>query len=130
MLTAEAAAEFQQRVIAPAGLVQSVPDDTHASFEHLRTPHSYGILCYDAFTTVSDLAPLVADLALRERFVSFYDSVITVVSKDGSERLSFSSVGDLVEKVEERKLGLPDWRKPKEFRGGFRQLVGGLHRPE
>ena len=124
MLTAEAAAEFQQRVVASAVLVESVPDDKRASFERLRTLHSYGVLCYDAFTAVSDLAPLVADQALRERFVAFHAGAVVVVARDGGEReLAFGSVGELLDRLKADRLRLRDWPKKTSFAGGFGQLL-------
>ena len=124
LLTAEAAAEFQQRVVASAVLVESVPVGARASFERLRRLHSHGVLCYDAFTTVSDLAPLVADQALRQRFVAFYRNVMPVIAGDDGEReLTFDSVGYLAKKVRQDKLRLPDWPKRAEFVGGFSQLL-------
>jgi hypothetical protein len=124
MLTAEAAAEFQQRVVASADLIQSIPDDTRASFERLRTLHRFGILCYDAFTAVSDLAPLVADQALRERFVELHAGAVVVVARDGGERaLPFGSVGELVDRLKADKLRLRDWPKTTAFAGGFGQLL-------
>ncbi len=124
MLTPEAAAEFQQRVVASAELVESVPDGTRASFERLRTLHSYGILCYDAFTTVSDLAPLVADQALRERFVEFHAGSVPALAPDGGEHeLRFGSVAELVDSLKVAKLRLRDWPKGERFQGGFGQLL-------
>ncbi|HKF38448.1 MAG TPA: hypothetical protein VKB35_16240, partial [Ktedonobacteraceae bacterium] len=67
-LSPENAAEFQQRFIAAADLVPTVPDGTRSSFERLRTLHAYGVLCYDLFTVVDDLTLIVLEQALRERF--------------------------------------------------------------
>src|SRR3954462_2092567 len=64
MLSAEAAAEYQQLAVAGAELVADVPDGIRKAFDRLRTLHAYGLLCYDAFTAVVDLAPRVADLAV------------------------------------------------------------------
>ncbi len=124
MLTAEAAAEFQQRVVASADLVEAVPDGTRASFERLRTIHSHGILCYETFTTVCDLAPMVADLALRERFLAFHANVFAAVARDGTARaVRVETVSQLVEKLQEGKLRLQDWPEGDRFAGGFGQLL-------
>lgn len=124
LLTAEAAAEHQQRTIASAELVGAVPGGTRASFERLRILHSYGILCYDAFTTVVDLAPIVADLALRERFLAFYGNDVPVVERNGNEwLLTVTSVGHLVETLREEGLRLRDWPPNERFVGGFGQLL-------
>ncbi len=86
-LKPEYAAKFQQQVIAGSNLVEEVPDGTRNGFERLRTLHSYGILCYEAFTVANDLAWLLLEQALRERFVSFYDRVIPLeLEKDGEKR--------------------------------------------
>lgn len=124
MLTVDAAAEYQQRAVASADLEEMVPEGTRATFERLRTLHSYGFLYYETFTPVCDLAPLVADLTLRERFLAFHASVVPVVASDGSEReLSVDSVGQRVERLKEDKLRLQDWPKEERFADGFGQLL-------
>jgi hypothetical protein len=60
-ISPEDAAEFQQRCIATADLVSVVPESTRQSFERLRTLHSYGVLCYDAFTVAGDLSWVVPE---------------------------------------------------------------------
>lgn len=86
-LKPEYAAEFQQQAIAHCDLVPEVPEGTRNSFERLRTLHSYGILCYEAFTVAEDLARLLLEQALRERFVAFYDEIIPLVhAKTGEQR--------------------------------------------
>ena len=84
-LSPENAAEFQQRCIAAADLVPAVPEGVRNSFERLRTLHSYGVLCYDAFTVADDLTWVVLEQAIRERFVEFYSGVIPLIGKDGVE---------------------------------------------
>ena len=86
-LKPEYAAEFQQQVVAHCDLAPEVPEGTRNSFERLRTLHSYGILCYEAFTVADDLAWLLLEQALRERFIAFYDEVIPLVhAKTGEQR--------------------------------------------
>lgn len=68
-LKPEYAAEFQQQVLASCELNSNVPEDVRKSFERLRTLHSYGILCYEAFTVADELAWLLMEQAFRERFV-------------------------------------------------------------
>lgn len=118
------AAEFQQRVVATAELTPAVPDSTRASFERLRTLHSYGVLCYDAFTIVADLVPLVAEQAFRERFLAFYAAGVPVVLRDGTNECSWriESIAQLVEELKVGKRRLRDW-PTHDFRGFFRQLV-------
>jgi hypothetical protein len=80
------AAEFQQKVIAGAELTAAVPEGTRNAFERLRTLHSYGVLCYEAFTISRDLASLVMEQAFRERFVSYFDGQIPLVRRvDGTK---------------------------------------------
>ena len=118
------AAEFQQRVVASAELADAVPDSTRASFERLRTLHGYGILYYDAFTIVSDLVPLVAEQAFRERFLAAYADGVSVVLKDGTSERSWQieSISQLVEDLKADKRYLRDW-PTREFRGFLSQLV-------
>lgn len=71
-LDPEFAAKYQQEVIAEAYLAVDVPRATRQAFDRLRRLHSHGVLLYDAYTTVTTQAPLVLELALRERFVAFY----------------------------------------------------------
>ena len=68
----EHATEFQQLSIANCDLADNVAEGTRSSFERLRTLHSYGVLCYETFTVARDLAWLLLEQALRERFVEFY----------------------------------------------------------
>ena len=86
-LKPEDAAIFQQQAIAHCDLVLEVPEGTRNSFERLRTLHSYGVLCYEVFTVARDLAWLLLEQALRERFISFYDGVIPLIhAKTDEER--------------------------------------------
>ena len=52
LLRGEDAAEFQQQVIAHCDLSENVAEGTRNSFERLRTLHSYGVLCYEAYTVL------------------------------------------------------------------------------
>ncbi len=72
----EAAAEYQQNVIGQLELADQVPETTRMSFERLRTLYSYGIMCYDLYTVAGDLARLVTEQALRERFLPFYEGTV------------------------------------------------------
>jgi|SRR5665213_3793979 len=68
------AANYLQEMISHCEMVDEVPDNIRNSFERLRMLHSYGILTYEAFTIAEDLAWLLLEQALRERFITFYDS--------------------------------------------------------
>jgi hypothetical protein len=66
------AAELAQYAIGQVKLAPAVPDTTRQAFERLRTLFAYGILCYDLYTVAGDLARMVTEQALRERFLPFY----------------------------------------------------------
>ena len=65
------AAELAQYAIGQIELAPAVPDTTRQAFERLCTLFAYGILCYDLYTVAGDLARMVTELALRDRFLSF-----------------------------------------------------------
>jgi hypothetical protein len=124
MLPAEDAAEYQQRTIASAELIDAVPEGVRRAFDRLRTLHSYGVLCYDAFTAVIDLAPRVADLAVRQRFVLFHGNIARALDKQGQPfHLNFTSVEELVKELNKRKGRLAGWPTGERFTGGFWQLL-------
>ncbi len=56
LLRPEDAAVFQQEVISHADLVPAVAESTRATFERLRSLYAYGVLSYEVFTAVDDLA--------------------------------------------------------------------------
>jgi hypothetical protein len=88
ILSAEDAANFQQTVIADCDLHDNVAEGTRNSFDRIRKLHTYGILCYEAFTVANDLAWLLLEQALRERFIAFYGGAARFVNeKTGEERL-------------------------------------------
>ena len=80
LLSPESAAEYQQNLIAHCELADNVARGTRASFERLRLLHSYGVLCYETYTVAADLAWLLLEQALRERFLEFYEHVIPLVN--------------------------------------------------
>ena len=80
LMKPELAAEFEQQSVASCELNPAVVEGTRNSFERLRTLHSYGILCYEAYTVARDLAWLVLEQAFRERFVSYYSGSIPMVN--------------------------------------------------
>jgi hypothetical protein len=100
MLRPEDAAVFQQETISHAELVPAVPESTHNTFERLRLLFSYGVLCYDIFTAVEDLAHLGVEHALRERFWAFYDGVIPLEDKGGQLHLvEAANLDELFEQI-------------------------------
>ncbi|MFD3524870.1 hypothetical protein [Streptomyces sp. NPDC058653] len=76
-MTAEDAAEFQQRQIADCDLGKGVAAGTRDSFERLRTVFAYGVFCYDVYTLVGDQALLIYEQALRDRFMEWCAGTIT-----------------------------------------------------
>ena len=131
-LKPEYAAEFQQKTIAIAELTAAVPEGTRNSFERLRTLHSYGVLCYDAFTIARDLASLVMEQAFRERFVTFFDGRVPLVKrKDGTEATLAVETFDAVYEAMTRDgryakggwmLKLRSSGEPMEFRASLPDL--------
>jgi hypothetical protein len=84
----EDAALYLQYSVSRLELSEQVPESTRKSFERLRTLYAYGILCYDLYTVAGDLARLVIEQALRERFLPFYNETVSFVHDlDGSERV-------------------------------------------
>jgi hypothetical protein len=82
----EMAAAYQQKVIARYDLSAVVPEGLRMGFERLRELYVQGILCYDLYTVAGDMARLLAEQALRERFLSFYDGAVTLIRVgDGRE---------------------------------------------
>lgn len=77
-----------QSMVATADLCSEVPDDLRASFDRLRRIFAYGLFYYDTFTAVYDLTWLTMEQALRERFVTYYEGHIPLVSsKLGQEKV-------------------------------------------
>jgi hypothetical protein len=79
----EDAAVFQQEVISHAELVPGVAEGTRNTFERLRMLYAYGVLCYDMFTAVEDLAHLVIEQALRDRILEFYGGSVPFEDASG-----------------------------------------------
>lgn len=100
LLSPEDAAKFQQQVISHCDLADNVTEGTRRSFERLRTLHSYGILCYEAYTVAHDLAWLLLEQALRERFLEFYNHVVPLFnSKTGEQRPLTANDSSAVDKA-------------------------------
>lgn len=83
MMRPEDAAMFQQEVIGHADLAPAVAEGTRNTFERLRSLYAYGVMFYDAFTVVEDLAHLVLEQALRERFIEFYAGAVPFEDASG-----------------------------------------------
>ncbi len=79
----EDAAAYQQRVMAQFDVPASVPETVTKSFDRLRAIYQQALLCYDLYTVAGDHARLVAEQALRERFVEFYGGTILFTDGQG-----------------------------------------------
>ena len=133
ILKPEYAAEFQQQVIAGCDLHPDVPEDTRNAFERVRTLHSYGILCYEAFTVADDLSWLVMEQAFRERFVTYFNGTIPFVNirtgdEDAITVRNFEEVYQAVTPGGSHAKGV--WRlklrsngQPMKFRASFSHLL-------
>jgi hypothetical protein len=131
LLKPENAAEFQQQVIAHCDLADEVTEGTKNSFERLRTLHTYGVLCYEAYTVAQDLAWLLLEQALRERFLEFYNHVVPLVNAKTGNQMplpanDFSVVDDAFRRDGSHAKG--KWTLPltngstMEFSGSMGQL--------
>lgn len=76
MLRPEDAALYQQECLSRAELSEAVAEGTRSTFDRLRLLHSYGVLSYDMFTAADDLANLVIEQALRDRFIEFHNGTV------------------------------------------------------
>jgi hypothetical protein len=138
LLRPDAAAEFQQTVIARADLHSNVAEGTRNSFERLRTLHSHGIHCYEAFTVARDLGWLLIEQALGDRFASYYDGGMSLVhSGDGQEvTIATPSFDDVLQAVGRRGTHRTGWRlrlksgELMEFGGSLAQLQAWARRED
>jgi hypothetical protein len=127
----EDAATYQQRVMAQFDVPASVPETVTRSFDRLRTVYQQALLCYDLYTVAGDQARLVAELALRERFVEFYGG--TALFTDGQGKLqtvtatTFDEVYYGIRRGDGRpkrwKIQLRSGRNGFEFTGGMTSLL-------
>jgi hypothetical protein len=133
------AATFQQQVIAHCNLASEVTEGTRNGFERLRTLHSYGILCYEAFTVADDLAWLLLEQALRERFIAFFDGVIPLINaKTGEVRPLTSNHFEVVDSAFRSggSHAKGRWQVPLssgsqvDFRGSMKQLLEWARREQ
>jgi len=84
-LSPEAAVAFHHDLLSGTDLVDEAPAGTRLTFEGLRTMFVYGVLQYELFTTAWQFAHLVIELALRDRFLSFYPQGIVLVHKKSGD---------------------------------------------
>jgi hypothetical protein len=77
----------------------------------LRTIYTYGVLCYDLYTVAGDLARLVTELALRERFLPFYGETVSFTDQRGQPRtVTASRFDDLYKAIRRGDGRLRGWR--------------------
>jgi hypothetical protein len=125
------AATYQQRVIAQYHVPASVPETVARSFDRLRTVLLQALLCYDLYTAAADQARLVAELALRERFVEFYSGTVLFTDGQGKTQTVMATTFDEVyygiRGVDGRpkrwKIQLRSGRDGFEFTGGMASLL-------
>ena len=84
MLRPDDAALYQQESLRHAELAEAVAEGTRSTFDRLRLLHSYGVLSYDLFAAADDLAQLVIEQALRDRFVEFHDGTVPFQDAHGT----------------------------------------------
>jgi len=113
MLRPEDAAVYQQEVIGHTELVAAVTESTRNTFERLCLLHAYGVLSYDMFTAADDLAQLVIEQALRDRFMEFHDDVVPFEDANGTVHevpaASFDALHDKIH-AEDRLRSPQRWR--------------------
>jgi hypothetical protein len=122
------AAELAQYAIGQIDLTPAVPGTTRQAFERLCTLFGYGILCYDLYTVAGDLARMVIEQALRERFLPFYGSQLIFVRVSDQQEKPVTA--DRWEAIPRRLLQDSKWRlklrsghAPIEFNGMLASLL-------
>ncbi len=123
-----------QSMVATADLCDEVPEDLVACFDRIRSLFAYGLFYYEAFTAAEDLAWLTFEQALQQRFVTFYDSEIPLISPSGEATLKVHNFGEVRDAfgpgglfrkgrwtVKLLSTGKP-LRLERQFRGGYGQL--------
>jgi hypothetical protein len=123
MLRPADAVAYQQEVISRADLVPAVAESTRNAFERVRLLYSYGVLSYDMFTAADDLAHLVIEQALRDRFMEFHGGVVPFEDAQGrAHHVTAASFDDLYDELHtDNRL-----RKPQRWRlrlGGTGELI-------
>jgi hypothetical protein len=76
----EVAAQVVQGRVSYIQISSDVPETLVASLDRVRRIFSYGLFDYELFTAAREAAILLLEQALRERFVTLYGGVITLVN--------------------------------------------------
>jgi hypothetical protein len=95
--------EYLQKELDTLELTSQVAEGTRHSFERLRGMVPYGILNYEIFTAVSDLALLTIEQALRDRFLEHHQGMVVFVDPDGIDRDYPVSTYDDVYRLAQKK---------------------------
>lgn len=94
----EDAADYQQRLISNLVLDDDVAEATRQKFQQLRTCYCQGLLCYELFTLVADVAKLTLEQALRDRFTAHHSGTITVRDRSQVEHeIAYTTYADFFE---------------------------------
>ena len=125
------AAAYQRRVMGQFNVPASVPETVSRSFDRLRTVYQQALLCYDLYTVAGDQARLVAELALRERFVEFYGGTVLFTDGQGKSQTVPATTFDEVYhgirgadgRLKHWKIQLRSGREEFEFTGGMASLL-------
>ena len=130
-MSPEDAAAYQQRVMAQFDLPASVPETVTRSFDRLRTVYQQALRCYDLYTVAGDQARLVAELALRERFIEFYGGTVLFTDRQGKPQTVTATTFDEVYygirgadgRSKRWEIQLRSGRDGFEFTGGMASLL-------
>jgi hypothetical protein len=130
-MESEDAAAYQQRVMAQFDVPSSVPETVTRSFDRLRTVYQQALLCYDLYTVAGDQARLVTELALRERFVEFYNGTVLFTDRQGKPHTVTATTFDELYygirgadgRPKHWKIQLRSGRNGFEFTGGMASLL-------
>lgn len=79
-------AEYLQKMLSTYELAPQVAEGTRRSFDRLRGMVPYGILNYEIFSAVADLALLTIEQALRDRFLAHHNGTVVFVDPAGNDR--------------------------------------------
>ncbi|MGV9309533.1 hypothetical protein ACWDLG_39720 [Nonomuraea sp. NPDC003727] len=127
-LTPEAAAEYQQAIMAACALAPDVAEDTRLAFDRVRDLYAHGLFSYELFTTAHDQALFILEQALRARFVAFYDGAAVTLLGPGNTRHVVTvdhdeQVLELARRQRGSKLCITSGHAPIPFNGQLQ----GLH---
>lgn len=121
-------AELAQYGISQVELAAAVPETTRYAFERLCTLFAYGFLCYELYTVTGNMARMVTEQALRERFLPFYGGQLTFVR--ASDQLEKQVSADRWDAIPRRLLQDGKWmlklhggHAPIEFNGMLASLL-------